>query len=220
MKISRIVLLICSFVVLVSSFFKIPYFSTSLFRIIALIFAFIISKFMAFFWERKIQVYKSEIVVDGIQVYILPYNFLKSHNVMIFKGKKYNIIIEEEIMNNLSQEQLKVVLYHEVGHTHTISREVILGMELFALYFNSQGLYKSIYENSGTVYLLIGVSLFLVSEILKRYIEFKADIYAIQCGYDSETLISAIECIEQMNGNKKIVVSAHPSTKSRFRNLK
>lgn len=220
MKISRSVLLICSFVVLISCFFKIPYLSTSLFRIIVLLYAYVVSRFFAFWWERKIQMYKVDIVVEGIQVYRLPYKLFKSHNVMIFKGKKNNIIVEDEVMEKLSSEQLKAVLYHEVGHTHTINKEIILGMDLFALYFNSQGLHKSIYENSGMVYLFIGVGLFLLSEILKRFIEYKADKYVVQCGCDKETLISAIKNIEQMNGKSRITVSTHPSTNSRFRNLK
>ena len=220
MKTNKIVLIICAYAVLLSSFFEIPYLSTVWFKIAVLLYGFIISKYHPYWWERKIQMYKTDIVVDGIQVYRVPYKLVKSHNAMIFKGKKYNIIVENVLMEHLSPEQLKTVLYHEVGHTHTMSGEIIYGINLFALYFSSQGIYKCIHENSGTLHTWIGLGLLVLAEILKRYIEYRADEYVVQCGYDKETLISAIKCIEQMNGKHKIIISGHPSTKSRYEKLK
>lgn len=219
MKTNRIILFVCSLEVLVSAFVNIPYLSTSLFRIIALIVAYAMIKLSAYLWERKIEKYQTEIIVDGIQVYKLPYKLFKSHNVMVFKGKKYNIVVEDEVMNSLDSEELKAVLYHEVGHTHTVSKELIIAISLVALFFNSQGLFDSIYNDTGAIYLLIGICLFILSELLKRYIEYSADKYAINCGCNKETLISSIEKIEKLNSNSKIVISAHPRTDKRYRNL-
>ena len=220
MKMNKIMLIICAYAVLLSSFFRIPYLSTTWFKIVVLLYGFIVSKYYPYWWEKKIQMYKTDIIVEGIQVYRLPYNLMKSHNAMIFKGKKNNIIVEDELMEHLSQEQLKAVLYHEVGHTHTVGGETIYGINLFALYFASQGMYQCIHENSGMLYTLIGLGLLLLAGILKRYIEYKADEYVVQCGYDREMLISAIEYMEQMNGKHKIIISDHPSTKKRYRKLK
>ncbi len=219
MKTSRVILFVCSFTVLASGFAKIPYLSTARFRIITLVLAFAMSKLSAYLWERKIKEYKTEIMVEGIQVYKLPYMLFKSHNIMVFKGKKYNIVVEEEVMNSLGTEELKAVLYHEVGHTHTVSKEIIIVISLVALFFNSQGLYESIYSGTGAIFLVIGISLFFISESLKKYVEYRADKYVMKCGYDKETLISSIEKIEKMNSKNKIVISGHPSTDKRYRKL-
>ncbi|MCR4803448.1 MAG: hypothetical protein K5895_10675 [Lachnospiraceae bacterium] len=55
MKTSRIILFVCSLEVLISAFVNIPYLSTSLFRIIALIVAYAMIKLSAYLWERKIE---------------------------------------------------------------------------------------------------------------------------------------------------------------------
>ena len=87
------------------------------------------------------------------------------------------------------------------------------------MYFNSLGLYKSQYENTGGLYLIVGVSLLFITEKLKKYIEYKADEFAIENGCDKEELASAIKTIEEMNRNK-VNVSGHPRLASGMKKQK
>ena len=59
--------------------------------------------------------------------------------------------------------------------------------------------------------------MFLLTELLKRYIEYRADRYAEKCGVDRKVLESAVGCIEVMNSGKRIIISDHPCTKHRFK---
>mgnify|MGYP002514654616 CR=1 FL=1 len=217
MKISRMVLPIVAFCVLLSGFCNIPYISNWIFRLILLLYVVFNEKILSYAWEKRIQEYRIDMVVEGVNVYVVPFEYMKNHNALIFKGKKNNIVIEEEIYKKLSEEQLKAVCYHEVGHIHTFSKEWIMYISLVALFCNSTGLYEAIYKGKGESYLLIGISLFLLTELLKRYIEYRADRYAEKCGVDRKVLESAVRCIEVMNSGKRIIISDHPNTKHRFK---
>lgn len=217
MKTNQIVLTMGAIIILLSSFCNIPIISDVFFRIFILLYVVFSEKISSYIWEKRIQEYKTDIVVEGINIYIVPYKYMKSHNVLVFKGKNYNIVIEEEILNNLNEEQLKAVCYHEVGHTHTWNKELIMNMSLVSLFFNSIGLHEAIYKGEGEIYLLVGISLFLITEFLKRHIEYRADRYAEKCGIDRKMLKSAVKRIEEMNDGKKIIISSHPSIEQRFK---
>ena len=100
---------------------------------------------------------------------------------------------------------------------HTVSKELIMYIGLVGLFFSSTGLHDVLYKNSGKVYVLIGVGIFFLVEYLKRYIEYRADRYALKCGVDIRILESAVRCIEEMNSGNKIIISDHPKTERRFR---
>ena len=107
MRFNRIILFLCLITVVISSFIKIPYLSSPLVKFLVLLCAYLVSKSSAYVWEKKIQLYQTDIIVDGIQIYKLPYQVFGSHNAMVFKGKKHNIIVEEGVLNNLSEQQKK-----------------------------------------------------------------------------------------------------------------
>ena len=216
MNVKKIILMIASGLLLASAFLNLPYISTIYFRGTILICLLIYNFINPFLVEKELNQNEPIKIIEDIPVYKVPYNFLKSHNVMIFKGKSYNILVEKEVLDALDEEELTAVLYHEIGHTHTIQASSIFVIETIAFFFNSQGLNEIIYHNSGKILLLIGVSLFILSEVLKRHVEYKADEYAINNGCSKEKLISAISIMEKMNGKKnRIVLSGHPSTKKR-----
>ena len=217
MKTNRIVLFISISVILVSSFLDISYVSNPVFKMILLLYAAANLKISSYMWEKRIQAYKTDMVIEGINVYIVPFEYMKSHNALIFKGKKYNIVIDEETSERLSEEEINAVFYHEVGHVHTVSKELIMYIGLVGLFFSSTGLHDVLYKNSGKVYVLIGVGIFFLVEYLKRYIEYRADRYALKCGVDIRILESAVRCIEEMNSGNKIIISDHPKTKRRFK---
>lgn len=158
--------------------------------------------------------------IDNIDVYVLDYEDMGSHNVIIVQGKENKIAIEKRVLQELTEKEKKAVLLHECGHCHTVSQEQIYVFQCCSLAMSAIGLHLLMYCNMSTL-CIIGIIACLIVEYLKSYIEDAADKYAIKQGCGKEYLISAISKIENMNeGSTKIKISNHPKLKARIKKIK
>lgn len=210
------------FILMLSTFMKIPYLSNIYFRAIACFCILIFNTVQPYFIEKIINQYEMVTIVDKIKVYKIPYDLMKSYNAMIIKGKDNIIIIEESIFDTFDSDEIMALIYHEIGHIHTVRANLIYFINIVGLFFETQGFHEMIYNDVGYVYVLVGSVLIIISQLLKRYIEIEADKYAILMGCNKEKLISALERLENMNKSKsKIVLSDdHPSLKRRIHKMK
>lgn len=105
--------------------------------------------------------------IHNILIYPMPFERLKTHNVMIVKWNPTCIIMEEKIINLLSKEEKKAVLLYEIGHLYTFSNHQIYILNSIAVAFSSIGFHLMYYYS---IYFLvvIGVTLVILVVWLKN----------------------------------------------------
>ena len=157
--------------------------------------------------------------IEDMDVYVLDYEEIGSHNVLILQGEESVIAIEKEVMSKLTDEERRAVLLHECGHSHTFSQQHIYILQILGVALSAVGLHLLL---NGEKYIVcvIGIAISLGVEFLKRYVECEADKYAVKRGCGKDNLISAITKIEGMNEkNTRIKTSGHPDLQARIKKI-
>jgi len=169
---------------------------------------------------EKITLHEKIDRIKNIDVYVLDYEDMGSHNVLIVQGKENSIAIEKDVLEALTEKEKRAVLLHECGHCYTVSQEQIYIFQCCSLAMSAIGLHLLLYYNMH-IFCIIGIFACLIVEYLKSYIEDAADKYAIKQGCGKEYLISAISKIENMNeGSTRIKISNHPKLEARIKKIK
>ena len=93
MKISRMVLPIVAFCVLLSGFCNIPYISNWIFRLILLLYVVFNEKILSYAWEKRIQEYRTDMVVEGVNTASAAYKLGKKYDVEMPITEQANAIL-------------------------------------------------------------------------------------------------------------------------------
>lgn len=157
----------------------------------------------------------------GYEVYSVKKEMVGTSNILVLKEKKKHCIIaEEELYMALNDEERTVCFLHEIGHFHTIPRKVIFIGEQVAIFLGLVGLNLQMFKGI-VVITLVAFATFLVFWFLKRYIEYKADEYAIKQGGSVDALICAVGKAEKMNNiGNNMASSGHPAIQRREKRLR
>ena len=149
-----------------------------------------------------------------------------NHNIYIVMGKKDSVIVlDRGILNALSNEELEASYLHEIGHLYTIRPNQIFWIKIIGGTLCGISFHGFIYEDliKSIIYMLciIGIILAGAGMYLEKYIEYKADGYAIQNGAKPDALARAIEKIDHINniGELNITMGSHPKTPKRIKRI-
>lgn len=209
--------------VLISMFVEVPYYSHAFYRFIVLC-CIAVCNFISV--RRGEASLKNNSILwkqfHGLDVYLTEYKVLQMHNVLLVKDRKEQfIVVERQVQEQLTQTELQAVLLHEEGHMHTISSGVVSGTNYVAAFILGEGMHSMLYHEPKYIFVVSGICLVVLLELLKRYIENQADYFAVSNGANITELISAINKIDNMNCiDTKIIVSGHPKLKSREKYLR
>ena len=153
-------------------------------------------------------------------MYSVKKDIVGSSNFFMLKEKKRMCIIaEEELYLALNDEEKKACFLHEIGHLHTIPRKLLFVGEQISIFVGLVGVNLLNFYKIRIV-ALIALFAFCSFAFLKRYIEYKADKYAIKQGASAEALISAVTKAESMNNVKSgMTMSGHPEISRREKRL-
>ena len=207
----------------IAAFLNIPYMNNYIVIIVSILAIVALNYIKVSIIDAEVKQNKKIEEFKGIGVYLVSYKQMGNHNVaLIRRRKKENfILIEEGILEELSDKEKEAVYYHELGHLDTISAEFIFIIQGISFLFNTTGLYSIFHGRQNYLLVTVGAILFVFSEWLRRYVEYDADKKAILLGASKEDLISAICKIDEMNSkNNKIIMSGHPKTKKRINKIK
>lgn len=212
---------IFSILMMISTFYEIPYINNYLIIGISVTLSFLLN------YYKRISILKNIVKqheklddIKGIGIYIIKYEKMGNHNVMLIQGKQSCILVEERVFKELNDKEKEAVYYHELGHLHSISQQRIFFIQCCGGLFSAMGLHSVLYGNKCYYFVLIGIVIILYVELLKKHVEYKADQYAVSEGCSKADLISALTKIEGMNDKKgTITITGHPKLEKRINKI-
>ncbi len=160
----------------------------------------------------------------GMEIYIINKSLMGNYNVaFVRQASSSYIFIEERVYNTLKADELKAIIYHEIGHSK--ENPIILSslFPFFGVYLLIIGLHSELYGNlSFLVCLLLiicGASIFYLNLKLQQINEYKADEYAIKQGCIKDCLINALMIIDNMNKKQIVSDNRHPKLIKRLERI-
>jgi STE24 endopeptidase len=167
-------------------------------------------------------------VYPNVQLYYFEAKEIKYAQALVLDKKEKVIFISNYLIENLTFDELKAVIYHELGHLHynhtkKRSNYILLGYLLFII-VNFIGLF--LFEKSGLLTLMVLLFLYAYFFVIKNKIyqrqEHDADTYTLKFDINKETIISMLVKLSdltmtQRKGNKSdAYLSTHPVYQKRI----
>jgi len=149
-------------------------------------------------------------------------------NAFIYKSNKINIVVSDYLIESLTKEELKAILYHEIGHLklNHLKKRSRYELLTYFIYISVTVLVSlsSLTYKSLTVLLsltVISFILFIYKMNIFRNQESEADLYCIQNGVKLEDMISALVKLQELNfmidfTDSQEKIQTHPSFKNRI----
>ncbi|MDI6605129.1 MAG: M48 family metalloprotease [Thermoanaerobacteraceae bacterium] len=175
--------------------------------------------------------------IYGVKIYEWPSIKTKEANALVAGiGGRY-LFITDYLIKNLSVDELKAVIVHEIGHwkkRHLLKR-ILLIISMYYLFLYPTGNildYLEVYRHINipipigiTVFFLVFWLCIYLSLIIIRFQEYSADEYVIESGIDVNTYISALLKLAKLNDNMvklsklREKFQDHPSVDNRIKHL-
>ena len=152
----------------------------------------------------------------------------------VIASKNGVIYLSQDIMDNLSPDEIKSVVAHEVGHIR-YKHSLKTGLSVFLGLIITQSLLITLptifywFEFESIFIICIGFLTFyfgIILNFLSRKHEHEADKFVLKQGYSSETFKAALLKIEKLIGQDldffefEYIFLSHPSLKSRINYIK
>ncbi|MCU5745444.1 M48 family metallopeptidase [Staphylococcus sp. SQ8-PEA] len=160
-------------------------------------------------------------------------NMIFKPNAFVLNKKKPTIFIDNKIINNLSNAELRFILFHEYSHIkdndglkNKLSMLLAFTVVPLVMSILVANINLSSYPFVIILFVLIFVIIYWVGIILnfkyRRKRELKADKYAVNY-VDKEDVISSFQKLIKLNDfdrKSKSLLSSHPPLEERLKNLR
>ncbi len=177
---------------------------------------------------------KNDKVFSGMTVYKYNGKAFKEANAMVVGiVKPFTVFISDYLIEELTEEELLSVIYHEIGHIkmhHLLTKNVFLITFYPVIIFVGEFMdkyFSSINIIIGMLLMLFVVFLYcgLLFMFISRMQEYQADAYAVTICQNKQIFISALQKIQKLNlllGERNFgeeLLSTHPSIKKRIAHI-
>lgn len=172
-------------------------------------------------------------VNSKIKVFIRPSIKKPNANASVQGFSNFNIILNQDFIDELDKDEVKSVIYHEAYHIkskHDLKRTItLICFGIFPLIYFSIIASLSLSEDSMIFWSIWGVLLYLCGALavlhIYRHQELKADAYSAKMMGTVSTFISALQKMTYKNNEKtksgviRHLLSTHPCLTKRIEHL-
>ena len=162
----------------------------------------------------------------GYRMILIDKELMGTYNVAVMGILDPIIIVENTVYTELSYEELKSTVTHEIGHIKNNHLIKTLLLNYISLAIVTFGIHESRFNDSilATIISVVGIVLVIFSYTFNKNVEYIADEYAINNLGDVSSFEEGLSKITNLNnkGNKKprIIIDMHPTFEKRIARIK